>query len=222
MQNKVSRATVGATTVTATVFSQSMSVQIVVCAVSSLSSDACEVEGGEHAVSAWSESGGDVTVTANMNTGGVDVSAVYDELIHWSGGRRVADAPNKRTVSRGNPTQEQLKAECGISNDTLTVWVIKANIDISGVSDSEEDTKDAKLYANTDDDNCSATVEPPDDGSDWDESAVNSDSQSPPRTTSSASASASNRPDCRQAASPSAPIPRDPTAANFPVNWVST
>jgi len=99
MQNKVSRATVGATTVTATVFSQSMSVQIVVCAVSSLSSDACEVEGGEHAVSAWSESGGDVTVTANMNTGGVDVSAVYDELIHWSGGRRVADAPDKRVDS---------------------------------------------------------------------------------------------------------------------------
>ena len=181
-QRTVAKDASGQSSVSVELRGSEQTVEIVVIEVTAIIADSTPLSlidddsyspGKKHAVTTW-------TATSNTNaalkaTVSPDVTAVhamYNQFLLWSGGQ-AGTTPDKRIFSRNAPSKTEITVRCGESSDAVTAWVSKVNIAIAGVSDSQEDSVSATIYPNTDDDNFSATSNPPYNGSDLDETSVN-------------------------------------------------
>ncbi len=101
---------------------------------------------GENAVTSY-QPGSIAVVRASVEPTVPDVSAVYGQLLEWNGGNRGARV-DESTIGRGRPACEEIMVACGVSEASLTAWVVRVNLDIS-------DTTEASIAVNSDDDNSS-------------------------------------------------------------------
>jgi len=181
----------GQTSVSATLQGSEQSVEIVVIEITGITADSTPLSISDddpyspdtkHAVTTWTATPNTKAVLKATITPDVEsVHALYNQLLVWSGGQ-AGETPDKRTVSRNTPSKTDISVKCGESGDAVTAWVAKVNIDIAGVSDSDEDTEAATIYPNTDDDNFTATADPPYNGSDLNESPVDGEDDLVPIT----------------------------------------
>lgn len=181
----------GQTNVSATLRGCEQSVDIVVIEVTGIAADSTPLSiidddpyspNKKHAVTTWTAMPNTNAVLKATVTPDVEaVHALYNQLLVWSGGQ-AGETRDKRIFSRNTPSKTDISVKCGESGDAVTAWVAKVNIDIAGVSDSEEDTKAATIYPNTDDDNFTATANPPYNGNDLNESPVDGEDDLVPIT----------------------------------------
>ena len=180
-QRTVAKDASGQSSVSVELRGSEQSVEIVVIEVTAIVADSTPLSlidddscspGKKHAVTTWTATPNtNAALKVNVSPDVTAVHAMYNQFLLWSGGQ-ASTTPDKRIFSRNSPSKTEITVRCGESSDSVTAWVAKVNIAIAGVSDSQEDSVSATIYPNTDDDNFSATADPPFNGSDLDEPVV--------------------------------------------------
>jgi len=157
LQRRVSRSTAALTPVTCQLWMDVKSAHVYVCAIQSVSlvSGAASIDSNNGATEADTEDTSGVVLQANLSPNPPDIPT---QLLMWSRGEAVPGTPERRKVLKTAPERVVAECRCGDSSDTYTVWVIRIDLDVAGVSEDDEQTAPgAKLKVNSDDDNVNST-----------------------------------------------------------------